>query len=120
MLHMPSKSSPMKKLLSLVIVALATFTNGGVFAQAAYSAPTACMVEFKKVADDAEKIYLDGLAKKIINPTEAAAYKKREEALAKKFKDAVTDKKLTLAECTALLKTANDEKAAVIKIATPK
>ena len=110
----------MKKLSTLLITAAAIFASGGVFAQAAYTPPTACMADFKKVADDAEKIYLDALAKKTISPSDAAAYKKREETLSKKFKDAVADKKLTLQECTALLKTANEEKAAVTKMSTPK
>ncbi len=110
----------MKKLSFLLIAALVAFANGNVFAQAAYTAPTACMADFKKVADDSEKIYLDALAKKTINPADAAAYKKREEALSKKFKDAVADKKLTLPDCTALLKTANDEKAAITKMAASK
>jgi hypothetical protein len=84
---------------------------------AANSSPSACVAEFKKVSAESDKIYADGIAKKTINPQEAASYKARDVALQKQFNASVADKKLTLAECNGLLKSANDEKMAVTKMA---
>ncbi|MEY4295022.1 MAG: hypothetical protein RLY82_710 [Pseudomonadota bacterium] len=84
---------------------------------AANSSPSACIAEFKKVAAESDKIYADGIAKKTISGNEAVAYKRRDVALQKQFNDAVADKKLSLAECNGLLKSANDEKMAVTKMA---
>jgi hypothetical protein len=86
---------------------------------AANSSPSACIAEFKKVAAESDKIFADGVAKKTINEKEAQAYKLRDGALQKQFNVAVADKKLTLPECNALLKSANDEKIVVTKMAAP-
>ncbi len=88
---------------------------------AANSSPTACLAEIKKVASEADKIFAEGVAKKTIDDKEAAAYKARDAAFGKQYAAAAADKKLSKTECDGLLKTANDEKAMVMKMvsATP-
>lgn len=80
------------------------------------AAASACMVEFKKVSDETDKVFADGVAKKSISTQEADAYKKRDEATQKQFDAAVAEKKMTSQECDSLLKASNDEKAALIKL----
>lgn len=109
----------------LLILTINLCLAGSVFAQAkpvapAAVVPTACIAEFKKVATETDKIFAEGVSKKTITPEEGSAYKTRDAALQKQFDNAVTDKKLTLADCTNFLKSANTEKAAITKLAAPK
>jgi hypothetical protein len=87
---------------------------------AAPTVPTACIAEFKKVSGESDKIFAEGISKKIISAEDGAAYKKRDAAMQKSFDTLVADKKLTAAECATFVKTATTEKAAVTKMATPK
>jgi Skp family chaperone for outer membrane proteins len=108
----------MKKHLLFSLLSLTLASSA--IAQATAPAPAACIAEFKKIITESDKLFAEGLAKKTINPDDGAAYKKRDAAMQKQFDTLVADKKLTATECTNFVKTANTEKASVVKMATAK
>ena len=108
------------KLLTICSLCIAANIFAQVKPAAPTAAPTACIADFKKVVAESDKIFAEGISKKTISPDEGAAYKSRDSALQKQFDTAVSDKKLTQADCSNFLKTANAEKAAVTKLSAPK
>jgi hypothetical protein len=75
-----------------------------------------CKADLKKVATESQSIFLQGVANKTIDASEASTYKAREATMQKQYDAAMADKNMSQAECSGLLQSVNELKAMAVKM----